>query len=138
MKIKILLVIPGKEVQTVRIPANTKFIRAFLGDNLYEIRLTRNTKIIASKDATIDEFNRIYKGTILLGTFIIVSTKNNHRVSLKKKEIRKFTNMFSLKKHQKKVNRYKEEYLEEYYCNQRKMKQKNAQRNKKEIFKIAA
>ena len=57
---------------------------------------------------------------------------------LKKKDIRKFTNMFKLRKHQKKVEAYKEEYLEEYYTNQRIMKQKNAERNKREIFKIAA
>lgn len=46
--------------------------------------------------------------------------------------------MFKLRKHQKKVEAYKEEYLEEYYTNQRIMKQKNAERNKREIFKIAA
>ena len=33
---------------------------------------------------------------------------------------------------------YKDEYLEEYYSKLRKMKQKNAKRNKEEIFKIAA
>jgi hypothetical protein len=57
---------------------------------------------------------------------------------MKKKDIRTFTNMFKLRKHQKKIDIYKDEYLEEYYSNQRSMKQKNAERNKKEIFKIAA
>ena len=57
---------------------------------------------------------------------------------MRKKDIRKFTNMFKLRKHQKKVEAYKEEYLEEYYTNQRIMKQKNAERNKREIFKIVA
>ena len=57
---------------------------------------------------------------------------------MKKKDIRKFSNMFKLAKHEKKVNRYKEEFLEEYYFNQRKMKQKNAKRNKEEIFNLAA
>ena len=32
--------------------------------------------------------------------------------------------MFKLTKHEKKVNLYKEEYLEEYYFNQRKLKEK--------------
>ena len=94
--------------------------------------------LIANKNAKVDEFNRLLGGNILLGTFIIVSTKNNRNVSMKRKDIRKFSNMFKLRKHQRKVEIYKDEFLEEYYTNQRIMKQKNAERNKKEIFNIAA
>lgn len=138
MKIKVLLVIPGKEVQTVRIPASIKFIKSFIGENLFRIKLDENTVLIANKSAKFDDFNRIFKGNIILGTFLIISIKNNRRVSMKKKTVRKYTNMFKIKKHQKKIDIYKDEYLEEFYSNQRKMKQKNAKRNKEEIFKIAA
>mgnify|MGYP000222465723 CR=1 FL=1 len=138
MKIKVLLVMPGKEVQTVKIPASIKYIKAFIGDELYRVKLNENTVLIANKNAKIDEFNRILGGNIILGTFLIVSIKNNRRVSIKKKDIRKFTNMFKLRKHQRKVDIYKDEYLEEYYSNQRIMKQKNAERNKKIIFNLAA
>lgn len=138
MKIKVLLVIPGKEVQTVRIPASIKFIKSFIGENLFRIKLDENTVLIANKNAKFDDFNRIFKGNIILGTFLIISIKNNRRVSMKKKTVRKYTNMFKIKKQQKKIDIYKDEYLEEFYSNQRKMKQKNAKRNKEEIFKIAA
>ncbi len=138
MKIKVLLVIPNQEVQTVKIPASIKFIKAFIGESLFRLKLDNNTLLIANKDANIDDFNRIVGGNIILGTFIVVSIKNNHRISLKKKEIRKYTNMFKLRKHQKKINMYKDEYLEEYYTTQRKMKQKNAERNKREILDMAA
>lgn len=138
MRIKVLLVMPGKEVQLVKIPANTKFIKSFIGDELFKIKLNENTMIYANKNASQDEFNRILGGNILLGTFLIVSIKNSRRVSMKKKDIRKYTNMFKLRKHQKKINAYKDEYLEEYYSNQRILKQKNAERNKTEILKIAA
>ena len=138
MKIKVLLVMPNKEVQVVKIPASTKFIKAFIGDDLYRVKLNETTVLIANKNAKVDEFNRILGENILLGIFLIVSIKNNHRVSMKKKDIRKFTNMFKLRKHQRKVELYKDEYLEEYYINQRIMKQKNAERNKREIFKMAA
>ncbi len=138
MKINVLLVIPNREVQLVRIPANLKFIKAFIGENLFRLKLNKNTILMANKDANMGDFNRIVGENIILGTFIIVSIKNNRRVSMKKKDIRKFTNMFKLRKHQKKINTYKEEYLEEYYSNQRAMKQKNAEINKKEIFNIAA
>lgn len=138
MKIKVLLVIPGKEVQTIRIPASIKFIKSFIGENLFRIKLDENTVLIANKSAKFDDFNRIFKGNIILGTFLIISIKNNRRVSMKKKTVRKYTNMFKIKKHQKKIDIYKDEYLEEFYSNQRKIKQKNAKRNKEEIFKIAA
>lgn len=138
MKIKVLLVMPNKEVQVVKIPASTKFIKAFIGDDLYRVKLNETTVLIANKNVKVDEFNRILGENILLGIFLIVSIKNNHRVSMKKKDIRKFTNMFKLRKHQRKVELYKDEYLEEYYTNQRIMKQKNAERNKREIFKMAA
>lgn len=138
MRIKVLLVMPGKEAQLVKIPANTKFIKSFIGNDLFKIKLNENTMIYANKNASQDEFNRILGGNILLGTFLIVSIKNNRRVSMKKKDIRKYTNMFKLRKHQKKINAYKDEYLEEYYSNQRILKQKNAERNKTEILKIAA
>ena len=124
MKIKVLLVMPGKEVQIIKIPASMKFIKSFIGEELYRIKLNENNVLIANYNANINEFNRIVKGNIILGTFIIVSIKNNCRVSMKKKDIRKFTNMFKLKKHQKKVEIFKEEYLEEYYSNQKIMKQK--------------
>ena len=138
MKIKVLLVMPGKDVQTVKIPANIKFITSLIGDELYRIRLNENTVIIANRNPRLDEFNRILGNHIILGTFLIVSIKNKHRVSMKKREIRKFSNMFKLRKHQKKINIYKEEYLEEYYSNQRKRKSQNAIENKAKIFGLVA
>ena len=138
MKIKCLLVIPGKEVQRVRIPANIKFIKALIGENLLNIRANENNIIIANQNARNDEFNRFFQGNILYGTFIVVSLKKNRRTSMKKKDIRKFSNMFKLSKHQKKIERFKEEFLEEYYYQQRKIKQKNRKHNKEVIFKNAA
>lgn len=138
MKINCLLVMPGKEVQRVRIPANIKFIKALIGENLLNIRANENNIIIANQNARNDEFNRFFQGNILYGTFIVVSLKKNRRTSMKKKDIRKFSNMFKLSKHQKKIERFKEEFLEEYYYQQRKIKQKNRKHNKEVIFKNAA
>lgn len=139
MKNKVLLVMPDKEAQVVRIPANIKFLKAFLGENLLRIKLDDNNMIIANKDAKIDEFNRFLNGNVILGTFIIVSVrKNNRKVSMKKRDIRKYTNFFKLRKHQKKIDKIKDEYLEEFYFAQRKRKLENRKRNKEIIFKIAA
>ncbi|MBQ3413863.1 MAG: DUF3846 domain-containing protein [Clostridia bacterium] len=138
MKIKCLLVMAGKEVQTMKIPASIKFIKSFIGENLYKVKLDDNTMLIANKEASLEEYNRIYKDSIILGTFLIVATKKKRIVSMKKRAIQKYFNMFKLRKHLKKVEKNKEEFLEEYYSNIRKIKQKNAERNKRIIFKIAA
>lgn len=138
MKIKVLLVIPNKEVQIIKIPASMKFIRAFIGKDLFKLKLSDNVLLLADKNANNDEFNRIIKDNIILGTFLIVSIKNNRLVSMKKKDIRKYTNMFKLRKHKRKIDIYKDEYLEEYYSNQREMKQKNAMQNRLELFKNVA
>lgn len=138
MKIKCLLVMPNKEVQKVKIPASTKFMKAFIGNDLLKIRTSENNLIIANQNAGNEEFNRFYQGCILFGTFIIVSVKNKRLTSMKKRDIRKFYNMFKLQKHQKKIIRYKEEFLEEYYCRQRELKEKNRKHNKEFIFKNAA
>lgn len=138
MKIKVLLVIPGMEGKIVKIPANDKFIKSFIGENLFEIKLDDNNILIANSNARIDEFNRFLKGNIILGKFIIVSTKKNHKVSMKRKDIRKYKNMFKLRKHEKKINKFREECLEEYYSKQREMKLKNREINKKELFKSVA
>ena len=43
---------------------------------------------------------------------------------MKKRDTQKYINMFKLSKHEKKVNRLKEEILEDYYFNLRKRKEK--------------
>ena len=138
MKIKVLLVMPGEEPRVIKIPAHSKFIKSFIGEDLFEKRLEDNNILIANNKARIDEFNRFLKNNIILGKFIIVSTKKNRKVSMKSKDIRKYKNMFKLRKHQNRINKCKDEYLEEYYSNQRKMKLKNRERNKKELFKKVA
>lgn len=117
LKIKALLIMPGKEPQLVKIPSNTKFFKSFIGDNLYKIRLDENALMISDGNASIDDFNRLLNGDIVLGTFVIVGLKNKHRVSLNKKQIRKYNNVFKLRKHLKKINYYKTLYLSKYYNN---------------------
>lgn len=137
MKIKVLLIMPNREVQTVKIPRNIKFIKALIGSQLFKIRINKNTIIIANKNADITEANRLFKSNIVCGTFIVVSIKNKRRVTMTKRNIRKYSNMFKLKRHQKSINQYRNQYLEEYYSNQKEMKQKCAEENKEIISKIA-
>lgn len=138
MKIKVLLVIPGMEGKIVKISSNDKFIKSFIGEALFRIKLDENNILIASNNARIDEFNRFFKGNIILGKFLIMSIKNGRKVSIKRRDIRKYKNMFKLRKHEKKIDKYREEFLEEYYSKQRTMKLKNREINKAELFKNVA
>lgn len=138
MKIKGLLVIPGMETKVVKIPANIKYLKSFIGDNLFKLPLDESNILIGNQNARVDELNRFYKGNIILGKFIIVSTKKNRNVSMKRKDIRKYRNAFKLKKHQKKIDMFREEFLEEHYSKQREMKLKNREINKNTLFKEVA
>lgn len=138
MKIKVLLVIPGMEGKIVKIPSNDKFIKSFIGEELFRIKLDENNILIASNNARIDEFNRFFKGNIILGKFLIMSIKNGRKVSIKRRDIRKYKNIFKLRKHEKKIDKYREEFLEEYYSKQRTMKLKNREINKADLFKNVA
>ena len=133
MKIKVLLVMPNREVQTVKIPRNIKFIKALIGNELLRIRINQNIMIIASKNTNATEANRLFKSNIICGTFIVVSIKNKRRVTMTKREIRRYANMFKLKKHKRKIELYKEEYLEKYYLNETQMREK-AKKENKEIY----
>ena len=131
MKIKVLLVLPNTEVQLVKIPSSLKFIRALIGKELQETKINNNNVIISSQSANREEFNRFYKGKIIVGAFLVVSIKKNRRVSMKKRDIKRFSNLFKLSKHQRKITMYQNKYLEEYYSEILKFKKENEDSNLK-------
>ena len=138
MKIKVLLVAPGMEVQKVKIPASTKFIKSLIGKELLKINVTESVAIFGNKNPYIEDFNRFYKGSLIMGAFIVVGLKNNKLVSLKKREMKRYINMFKLEKHKNKVNQIKDEFLEKYYAKQINLKKKANKENKEKIFGLAA
>lgn len=137
MKIKSLLIMPNKEVQLVKIPANIKFIKSLIGEKLVKIQLDENTIIIANKNASCIDFNRILAGKIINGTFLIVATKKKRRVSLKRKQIRKYKNMFKISRHQKKIALYKQKVASEINDSIENVKIKMINFNKEDTKKVA-
>lgn len=115
MKIKCLLIKPGEKVKVERIPANIKFVKSLIGNRLIRIKLEENAIILANKDASKVDFNRILGDKIINGAFLVVGIKDSRRVSLKKKQIRKYSNLFKLEKHEKRINKYKDSLLNMYY-----------------------
>lgn len=84
MKIKVLLVAPGIEVQKVKIPASTKFIKSFFRNDLTKLNISENIALFVNSNPNIEKFNRLYKGKILMGPFFVVGLKKQKLVSLKK------------------------------------------------------
>ena len=138
MKIKVLLVAPGIEVQKIKIPASTKFIKSLIGDKLLKIRVSNKIGIIANKYPNIEEFNRLYKDRTIKGSFLVVGLKNDRLASLKKRDMKRYYNLFKISKHKKRIEQMKDEYLEEYYAKQINLKLEANKENKQKIFGIAA
>lgn len=116
-KIKALLVMPNREVQIVKCPANQKFISHLVGPSLQKIKLTKNIFILASGDAKVEELNRILcPNNFIAGDFLIVKYKKGAVVSLSKDEIHKYFNKFKLYKHEEQINNFREIYLRNYYA----------------------
>jgi len=138
MKIKVLLVAPGMEVQKVRIPASTKFIKSFIGNDLIKLNITESVAIFANKNPNIEEFNRVYKDNIMMGSFFVVGLKKQKLASLKKREMKRYINLFKLSKHKVKIEKLKEEFLEKYYAKQINLKRKANKENRQRIFGLAA
>ncbi len=64
---------------------------------MQEIIVDESTAIYISSKGDYTEYNRFFNGYILIGTFLVVSIKkNNRRVSMKNKAIRKYMNIFKL------------------------------------------
>lgn len=135
MKIKCLLVMPGVEVQNVRIPANYKFIKSLIGENLGSIKLKDNALIILNRNPKEDAFNRILGDKVIRGSFLVIGTKKDFRKSLNKKQTRKYFNMFKLKKHEKKIAEMKDEYYKAYYAE---LQKKYLQEYKTEYYEKVA
>ena len=133
---------PGKEVQKVKIPGSMKFIKSFIGKNLFQYKLDNNTILFAEnkKDDEIsrEEFNRIVNGDVIVGSFLVVSVKNNKLVSMKRKSIRRYTNMFKLRKHKRKVHFFQIKYLEEYKKNKKKAEYEDESKEKMNASKLVA
>lgn len=115
-KIKALLIMPNKEAHIVKIPANIKFIKSLISTDLQKINLTKDVYIIANPNSKLDDANRFLGNSVILGAFLIVNSKNGRRVSLNQQQIRKYANLFKLKKHEKRINYIKQEYLKKYYA----------------------
>ena len=70
MKIKVLLVMQDKEVQTVKIPRSSKFIKALIGNDLLKIRLDKDISTGAVV-TSVEKGSPAYSGGLKKGDVIV-------------------------------------------------------------------
>lgn len=123
-KIKALFIMSNVEPLVMKIPREKKFIKNLIGKELHLVKLKGDAYIVGNKKANIDDFNRRLGDSILLGSFLIVNMRNKKLYSLDKYQIRRYTSMFCLKKHQKTLDKisdlfakYTLKMIKNYYAN---------------------
>ena len=107
-KVKALFIMPNVEPVIIKLPRGKKYIKNLIGKELHLIKLKGDAYIIGNKQANMDDFNRKFGDRVLLGNFLIINMRNKRLFSLDKYQLRKYTNMFCLKKHQEIIEKVTE------------------------------
>ncbi len=102
-KIRILVVEPFKEPYQIRIEHTLKNLQKIVGGYIEILQLDYNTDLVCNDEGKINRLplNRFIDYDIIAGTFIIAGHKDSETISLSKKQIKKYKEVFRLDTHQK-------------------------------------
>ena len=102
-KIRILVVEPFKEPYQIRIEHTLKNLQEIVGGYIEILQLDYNTDLVCNDEGKINRLplNRFVDYDIIAGTFIIVGHKDSETISLSRKQIKKYKEVFRLNTHQK-------------------------------------
>lgn len=102
-KIRILVVEPNKEPYVIKVEDELGELQNIVGGLIQKIELEHNVDLICNEEGRILrlKISRITKGHIILGTFFIVGQKNGDFISLSRKQIHKYKQIYSLSKHKR-------------------------------------
>ena len=102
-KIRILVVKPFKEPYQIRIEHTRKNLQKIVGGYIEILQLDYNTDLVCNDEGKINRLplNRFIDYDIIAGTFIIAGHKDSETISLSKKQIKKYKEVFRLNTHQK-------------------------------------
>ena len=102
-KIRILVVEPFKEPYQIRIEHTLRNLQRIVSGYIEILQLDHNTDIICNDEGKINGLllNRFVDYDIILGTFIIAGHKDSETISLSRKQIKKYKEVFRLNTHQK-------------------------------------
>lgn len=102
-KIRILVVEPFKEPYQIKIEHTLKNLQKIVDGYIEILQLEHNVDIICNDEGKINKLplNRFVDYDIIAGTFIIAGYKDSETISLSKKQIKKYKEVFKLDKHKK-------------------------------------
>lgn len=102
-KIRILVVEPFKEPYQIRIKHTLKNLQRIVGGYIEILQLEHTVDLICNDEGKINglPFNRFVDYDIIAGTFIIAGHKDSETISLSRKQIKKYKEVFRLSTHQK-------------------------------------
>ena len=97
-KIRILVVEPSKEPRQIKVEHTLENLQKIVGGLIEYVELDYNTDLICNEEGKLLglELNRKLENDIVAGTFFIVGQHNGETISLSKKQIKKYREMFRL------------------------------------------
>ena len=97
-KIRILVVEPNKEPKQIKAEHTLENLQKLVGGLIEYVELDYNTDLICNEEGKLLglELNRKLENDIVAGTFLIVGQHNGETISLSKKQIKKYREMFRL------------------------------------------
>lgn len=100
-KIRVLIVEPNKEPKQIRIEHTLDKLQNIVDGLIEYVELDYNTDIICNEEGKLLnlELNRKLGNDIIAGTFIIVGQHCGETISLSRKQIKQYKEMFRLSKH---------------------------------------
>lgn len=102
-KIRVLIVEANKEPYQIRIEHTLKNLQRIVGGYIEILQLDYNTDLVCNDEGKINRLplNRFIDYDIIAGTFIIAGHKDSETISLSRKQIKNYKEVFRLNTHQK-------------------------------------
>lgn len=100
-KIRVLIVEPNKEPRQMKIEHTLENLQNIVDGIIEYVELDHHTDIICNEEGKIlnMELNRRLGNDIIAGTFIIAGQHYGETISLSRKQIKQYKEMFRLSKH---------------------------------------
>ena len=101
-KIRILVVEPNKEPYQIKIEHTLRNLQKIVNGYIEIVELSPSVDLICNEEGKIKQLplNRFIDYDIIAGTFFIAGHRDEETISLSRKQIKKYKEIFKLSKHQ--------------------------------------
>ena len=102
-KIRVLIVEPNIEPYQLKVDNTLKSLQHIVGGYIEVLQLEPTVDIICNEEGKVYHLplNRVTEFDVIAGTFLIAGHKNEDSISLSRKQIKKYKEVFKLAKHKK-------------------------------------